>query len=132
MRIGRVAIAALAAAVAAVIGNFIIATIFKLISDIPAEFEPLNFGRFALFTIVGVIGAAIVYWILGKLGGDPVKRFYIIALIVLVLSFIPDFGLLSSDFMPGATMAGVMALMLMHVVTAVACIILFPRLAPPA
>lgn len=131
MNIGRVAIAALAATVAAVIGNILVATIFKAISPIPAIFEPLVLGRYVLFTIVGVIGAAIVYWILGKLGGDPVKRFYIIALIVLILSFIPDFGLLSSDVMPGATMAGVMALMLMHVVTAVACIVLFPRLAPP-
>lgn len=132
MSIGRVAIAALAAAVAAVIGNFIVATVFKAISDIPAEFQPFVFLRYLLFTVIGVIGAAVVYWILGRLNGDPVKRFNIIALIVLVLSFIPDILMLSSDFMPGATMAGVMALMLMHVVTAVACIVLFPRLAPPA
>ncbi len=131
MSIGRVAIAALAAAVAAVIGNIIVATLVKAVATIPPEFVPFGLGRYVLFTVLGVIGAAVVYWILGRLGGDPVRRFTIIAIVVLLLSFIPDLGMLFSDFFPGATPAGVIGLMLMHVVTAVACIILFPRLAPP-
>ncbi len=132
MSFGRVAVAALAAAVVAVIGNIIVATVFRAISDIPATFEPFTLWRYSLFTVIGVIGAALVYWWIVKRSGDAgVRQFNIVAVIVLLLSFLPNLGLLVNDIFPGTTTAGVIALMLMHVVTAVACIILFPRLAPP-
>lgn len=132
MDFGRIAIAALVAAVISLIGNFLVATITSALVTIPPEFQPFELPRYVFLTVLGVIGAAVVYWFLGRSGGDTARRFRNIALIVLALSFIPDIAMLFTDFFPGATVAGVIALMVMHVITAVACIWAFPRFAPAA
>ncbi len=50
---------------------------------------------------------------------------------VLVLSFLPDLALLATDTMPGQSTAGVLALMVMHVLTA-AIVVTGYRKAMPA
>jgi hypothetical protein len=131
MNFGRLFLAGLATAVAAIIGNFLVAAIIGALADIPAEFEPFMAPRYILFTVLGVIGATIVYWLLARSGPAGVSRFTKVAIVVLIISLIPDLGLLVSNALPGTTTAGIIGLMLMHVVTAVACILLLPRIAPP-
>jgi hypothetical protein len=49
---------------------------------------------------------------------------------VLVLSFIPDVALLAIDSVPGQTTAGVVILMVMHIVTAVIAVTAYRRVMP--
>jgi hypothetical protein len=49
---------------------------------------------------------------------------------VLVLSLIPDVALLATDSVAGQTTAGVMALMVMHVVTAVIAVTAYRKVMP--
>ena len=49
---------------------------------------------------------------------------------VLVLSFIPDVALLATDSVAGQTTAGVVALMVMHVVTAVIVVTAYRKVMP--
>ena len=71
-------------------------------------------------SVIGAVGATAVYAALGRYADDPERAFLRAAAAVLVLSFAPDLGLLMSD--PAATVAGVVLLMIMHVVVAVASI----------
>jgi hypothetical protein len=49
---------------------------------------------------------------------------------VLVLSFIPDVALLAIDSVPGQTTAGVVILVVMHIVTAVIAVTAYRRVMP--
>ncbi len=51
---------------------------------------------------------------------------------VLALSFLPDLALLATGTMPGQTTAGVLALMVMHVLTAVIVVTAYRRSMPAA
>jgi hypothetical protein len=57
-----------------------------------------------------------VFTIVGRLSRRPIWLFRVIALIVLVLSFIPDIALLATGAMPGTSPAAVGTLATMHVV----------------
>ena len=83
------------------------------------EFLPLTPGPIIMWTILGAIVGA-VGWRL-TVNNKANSRALLAKLVptVLVLSFIPDLALLASDTMPGQTPAGVLALMVMHVLTAV-------------
>lgn len=68
-----------------------------------------------MFTIIGGLGAVIVFALLGRFARRPITLFQRIAIGVLVVSLIPDLLLLNGG-MPGASVGAVAALMLMHVV----------------
>lgn len=63
-------------------------------------------------SIVGALGATLVFAVIASRMPRPLRAFRFVALATLVVSFIPDF------LIPGATAAGVVTLMLMHVVAA--------------
>jgi hypothetical protein len=84
---------------------------------VPDNFSPLKGPAFVALTIVGVLGAVIAFAAVGRFAKNPVRTFRIVAGVALLLSFLPDLGLLAG--MPGATPVGVLALMAMHVVAAV-------------
>jgi hypothetical protein len=104
------------AIVASAIANQIIGILAVPLLNISPEFPPLQVGPPIMFTIIGVLGAIIVYAIVGRLSRRPIRLFRVIALIVLVLSFIPDIGLLTSNMLPGTTPTAVITLAIMHVV----------------
>ncbi|WP_435318509.1 DUF6069 family protein [Haloarchaeobius sp. TZWSO28] len=109
--------------VLAMVGNAILLAIAQSLSVAPG-FQPLAYPPVLFLTAVGAAGAAVVYWGLTRRVEDPERTFTRIVVAVLALSFIPDFALLVED--PNATPAGVVVLMAMHVVVAVACVALFP------
>ena len=86
-----------------------------------ATFSPLGAGTIGLFTVVGALGAVIVFAWLGRFAQRPIHLFRIVAIAVLVLSLIPDILLLVQPVFPSTTMAGVAALMFLHIVTAAIC-----------
>lgn len=93
---------------------------------IPPEFGPLDGpGPTIFFTGVSGVVAVGVYALLRRTSERPDPLFRWIALVVLVLSFLPDLWLLSdgaAEALPGATPAGVGILMAMHVAAAVSIV----------
>ena len=104
------------AIVASVIANQIVRLIAVSLFDISPEFMPLQVGPPLMFTIMGVLGAVIVYAIIGRISRRPIRLFRVIALVVLALSFIPDIGLLTTGMIPGTTPVAVASLATMHIV----------------
>ena len=89
--------------------------------DIPADFPPLaGPAPTIFFTVIGTLGAAGVLGIVRRRAAHPAAAFRRIAILVLVLSFLPDFWLFSggASVFPGATSTGVGVLMVLHMVAA--------------
>ncbi len=109
--------------------NLILVSIFKPFVGTPATFGPLTFGPLIMFSILGAIGATVVYALLRKFTQNPNKSFTIVAAVVLVLSFIPDFlvhGLTTGPF-AGATWSAVVLLLVTHIVEAGLIVYLFTK-----
>lgn len=103
------------------VGNWLVLWLV-LAFDLVEPFEPISFSPVTLLTALGVLGAIVVYGALTRRSATPDRTFVVIAAVVLVLSFVPDLALLSSD--PAATVPAVIVLMVMHVVAAVACVVM--------
>ena len=105
----------------ALVANAVVRAIELAVLPIPAAFFPLQSAAFVGLTVVGVLGAVLVYAVIGRFTQNPIRNFRIVAGVALLLSFLPDLGLLVSG-MPGATLAGVLGLMAMHVVAALVAV----------
>lgn len=84
--------------------------------EIAPDFMALRYPPVVFLTVLGVLGAAAVYSRFDRIVEDRDRAFRRIAIVVLVISFVPDVALLAVD--PAATVAGVVVLMAMHVVVA--------------
>ena len=112
----------------AVIGNLIVRTLGVNLFAIPDTFLALNVPPTILFTLVGVLGAIGVFAWLGRRSPRPISRFTRVAAVVLVVSLVPDLGLLAAP-MPGSSLAAVGVLMVEHIVAAAASVGLLTTLA---
>ena len=99
------------AAIAAVLGVRVVAVSILGPSELPA----LSWAGVIVFTTVLVTAAVLVFAVVARVAATPVRTYRRIALVALVLSFIPDF-LLPGSGAPRATWPAVSALMVMHVV----------------
>lgn len=108
LRRGAVAI------VGSILLNWLILT--AVVTTIVGPYEHLQFVPVTFWTTVGAIGAVITYGLIDRFSDSPDRTFIIVAAVVLVLSFVPDIGLLVSD--PEATVGAVTVLMIMHVTVA--------------
>jgi hypothetical protein len=113
---------AIMAVVGAVAATLATRALLLTVLDVPPEFPPLaGPGPTIFLTVVGAVGAVVVFAILGRVSSRPVARFRRVALIALVLSFLPDVWLLTdgaAGAFPGATPAAVGTLMVLHIVAA--------------
>jgi hypothetical protein len=100
----------------ATIANVVIQQIAVAVLQPDPAFMPLTLMPPIIFTVVGVLGAVIVYALAGRFSRQPVRLFQRIALITLLVSFVPDIMMAITGFNPGTTVANVVVLMLMHVV----------------
>lgn len=89
-------------------------------TDLVAEFQALSFPPVTILTTVGVGGAVVVYALVDRWYRDPNPLFVRVALLALVVSWVPDVGVLMFD--DEATLGAVLVLMVMHVPPALACI----------
>ncbi|MFO7169052.1 MAG: DUF6069 family protein [Chloroflexota bacterium] len=104
------------AIIASIVANLIIQQIAAAVLRPDPAFLPLTPPPTIAFTFFGVLGAVLVYALVGRFARQPIALFRRIALVVLLISFIPDILMLITGFNPGTTPANVAALMLMHVV----------------
>lgn len=125
---GRLWWVGLLATVISVIANALIVTIARGLFNVPQEFPPFTVPQFTFLTIAGVVGATIVFAVVGRFARRPIRAFTWIAVVALILSWIPDFGLLAARPFPGTTIQSVGTLMFMHVVTAAISVGLLTRL----
>jgi len=102
--------------IAAVVANTIIRFLAVSLLGISSAFPPLQPAQPIVFSVIGVLGAVIVFAIIGRFARRPIRLFRVIALIALVLSLVPDIGLLTSNMMPGTSVLSVGVLMVMHIV----------------
>jgi hypothetical protein len=91
-----------------------------LATDLVPPFMALSYPPVVFLSAVGAVGATLVYGVLARRGGNYDRTFRRVAVAVLVLSFIPDIGILVGD--PAATLPAVLVLMVMHVTVAAVCI----------
>lgn len=103
------------AVVVAVVLNVILVFVSGRLSIAPG-FRPLSVPPVVFLSAAGAVGATVVYGLLDRFVDDVDWAFVWIAGVVLLLSFVPDIGLLVAD--PAATISGVVVLMIMHVIVA--------------
>ena len=80
--------------------------------------------------MVGAVVGAVGWWLV--VARSARSRAVLTGLVptVLALSLVPDVALLVTDSVPGQSTAGVVALMVMHVVTAVVAVAAYDRAMP--
>lgn len=108
-RVGAVAVAL------AVVVNVVIRTVAVSVFGIGEGFLPLGVGPTVFFTVGGMVGAVVVFGLILRFARRPTRLFRRVALVVLVISLVPDVLMLFSGSMPGVTVAGVVTLMVEHV-----------------
>lgn len=110
------------AVIASVIANGIVRVVAVPLLNIPPEFQPLTWGQFIFLTVVGTGLGAIVFAVVARFAKRPIRTFRIISVVALLLSWLPDLGLLAAGDRapyPGTSLSSVGVLMFMHVVAAV-------------
>jgi hypothetical protein len=75
----------------------------------------LGWGAPIAFTFILVSGAVGVFALMARLARHPLRTYRIVAVVVLLLSFLPDIAYAGSSI-PGASWPVAIALMTMHVV----------------
>ena len=114
---GRFALVGLGTVIAAVIANLLVYALGSAIVGYDQRFVVLaNASGTILFTVVPAIVAVLLYAALMRFSGNPARIFTNIAVVVLIVSLIPDLTYIPS--VPGATSGQTTILMLMHVVAA--------------
>lgn len=112
---GRLARVGVVAVAVAVVVNVLIRTIAVSLLGIGEGFLPLGVGPTVFFTVAGMVGAVVVFGLILRFAGRPVRLFRRVALAVLLVSLVPDVLVLFSGSMPGTTVAAVGTLMVEHV-----------------
>jgi hypothetical protein len=122
------------AATIATIVNVGLLVVGKPLVGTPGSFGPLFYTPIIVSTVVGCLGAGMVFALTRRLSDHPETTFTMIAFVVLVLSFIPDLLLkqASAGVFAGATWGAVVLLMLMHVVAASSVLLVFLNIVVPA
>ncbi len=130
---GRLVLAGTLATLLAVVANVILSIVLRSAVDPSAIFQPLNVGSVAFLTAFGAIAATFVYEYIVARSENPQRRFIRVAVIALLLSFVPDLALLAGVG-PGqnADIPRVLALMTMHVVAAVIIVTVLVTIGPKA
>ena len=123
----------LVAAVAASLANLALMFFTKPSLGLPDTFGPLNTVPIILWSFIGAFGAIGVYALIRRFSATPNRTFVIVAVIVLVLSFIPDLAIRGVTTGPfgGATAGAIATLMVMHVISFAIIVPLLSRLARP-
>jgi len=114
---GRIWWVGLGAVALAALVNGLVRALALALMDVDPGFMPLVSPAFLPLTIIGGGAGVLVYALVGwRVRRRPITVYRIVAGIALLLSFLPDLGLVGN--MPGAIPATVGTLMLMHILTA--------------
>jgi hypothetical protein len=118
------------AGVIAAVTNVVISAIARGPIGASDDFLPLTPGPIVMWTILGAIIGATGWRLIVNTSTHSRALLTTLVPTVLVLSFIPDVALLATDSVAGQTTAGVVALMVMHVVTALIAVTAYRKAMP--
>ena len=121
----KIGLAALTAVLAANAANLLVWAVLKAVIGFDGQFQPLQAGPIAIFTTLGVAAAGLVYALTVRFAMRPIPTYRRIALAALVLSIIPNLGLMFNPAaapFPGGSALNFGLLILFHVVAAVAAV----------
>jgi hypothetical protein len=106
------------AGIGALAANFVVLYFTKSLAP---ELMALSPGPVTFWTVMGAVGATLVFALLRRLSRNPDLAFLIVAIVALLISFIPDWWVWETKppMFKGVTLGGIYALMAMHVVAAV-------------
>jgi len=111
----------------ATVANLALALALRSWLQVPAGFQPLTTPAVASLTIIGMIAATLVFAWTAHTRPDPIRRFLVIAILGLFLSWLPDLGIWVTAVFHGTTGAGILSLMALHVVAAACAVALLTR-----
>jgi len=131
------------AVVTSLIAVLIVRTIAVALLNPSPQFTPLGWGSPTFLTTMLVTASVIVFAIVGRFAPRPIRTYQIIAIVVLIIPFIPDILLLFAPAAPlgatppaggpppigGVTLPNVIALMVMHVTAWAVSVGILTRLA---
>ena len=123
----RIVLATAIALVVAIPLDLAIEAVARQVFAVSPDFPPFQ-GSVAPYTAGGVILAAVVYAVLRRLVRDANRVYVRLAIVTLVLSWIPDVALLFINE-PGASVPAVASLMVMHAVAAAIVVASLVRIA---
>ena len=126
----RIVLATAIALVVAVPLDLAIEALARQAFAVSPQFEPFQ-GTVGPYTAGGVVLAGIAYALVRRFFRDADRVYVRLAIVALVLSWVPDIALLVIDE-PGATVAAVASLMVMHAVAATIVVTSLLRIASPA
>jgi hypothetical protein len=124
----RTAVTLLAAIAVAIVAAEIIA--LSAVAAGATAFPPLMPLVFGPFAAIGILAGYAGWRIVRSRVRDPRRVLRVLVPVVLVLSFVPDITLMLTQFIPGTSTLGVVALMLMHLTVAGIVVPVSARLAP--
>jgi hypothetical protein len=100
------------------VANVLIAMALRDVLGVPAAFQALSTPAVASGTIVGMIGATLVFAWVARAQPDPRRTFVVTATAGLIVSWLPDLAIWATAVFPGTTTTGILSLMALHVVAA--------------
>jgi hypothetical protein len=112
---------------ASVIGVLIVRMIAVAILQPNPQPMSLSWGPPIIFTVVLVAAAVVVFALVARFIKNPIRTYQMIALVVLILSFLPDVAYAGSQ-MPGASWPVAIVLMIMHIVAWAICVPILVKL----
>jgi hypothetical protein len=112
---------------ASVLAVFVVRVIAFATLDLSPEYPPLTFQGLAFFTIVLVSAGVLVFAVVVRRSATPIRTYRRIALVALVVSFIPDLFLPGAD--PGGTWPAAIVLMVTHVAAYVPVVLILTNAA---
>lgn len=107
------------AAVVSALANLALMLVTRSSVGVAEDFGPFGVIPIILWSDIGAGGAIGVYALIRKMSKSPNRNFTIAAVIILLLSFIPDLALVyvSEGPLSGATTGAIIVLMIMHVIS---------------
>lgn len=129
---GRLVAAGAVLVVAATAADLVVAMVLRRAFGVPAGFSPLTVPAVATMSVAAMIAATVVFGWLARVRPDPRPAFVRIAVVALVLSWLPDLGIWVTGVFPHTTGAGIASLMALHLVAAAFAIGILYRFALPA
>lgn len=109
-------------AITAIALNLLVLLVFTSLFTIDDDFTPMSPGPIVIMTVLGTTAALLVFAVIQRFASRPLRVFQIVAVVALLISLIPNIGLLAGDpaqeELQGANGPAVIGLMLMHVIVA--------------
>jgi F0F1-type ATP synthase assembly protein I len=116
---------------AAVAANLVVRAFLFVLLDLPGDFPPLMALSVIIFTLIGTGLGVLAYALVNKYSKNPTRTYLLIAAVALILSILPNFGLMANPAaapFPGGSALAFGVLIIFHITAALVFIPLLLKL----